>query len=105
MFLLSSVLVMVSKNLLFCFGQGHIELFQCSAEGCSRTGTNVPVISVNHRVRTNPEIKMVMPNGGAIDPGGRADPISPNILLGFAARCLLHNLYKISLQLTMKQRC
>ena len=34
MFLVSSVLVMVSKNLLFCFGQGHIELFQCSAEGC-----------------------------------------------------------------------
>ena len=33
MFLVSSVLVMVSKNLLFCFGQGHIELFQCSAEG------------------------------------------------------------------------
>ena len=33
MFLVSSVLVMVSKNLLFCFRQGHLELFQCSAEG------------------------------------------------------------------------
>lgn len=63
----------------------------------SRTGTNVTVISVIHRVRTNQEIKMVMPKGGAIDPGGRADPISPNLLLGFAARCLLHNLCKISL--------
>ena len=62
-----------------------------------RTGTNVPVISVIHRVRTNPDIKKVMPKGGGIDPGGRADPISPNLLLGFAARCLLRNLYKISL--------
>ena len=35
MFLVSSVLVMVSKNLLFCFGQNPIELFQCSAEGCA----------------------------------------------------------------------
>ena len=35
MFLVSSVLVMVSKNLLFCFRQGHLELFQCSAEGCA----------------------------------------------------------------------
>ena len=34
MFQVSSVLVMVSKNLLFCFRQGHLELFQCSAEGC-----------------------------------------------------------------------
>ena len=34
MFLVSSVLVMVSKNLLFCFRQGHLELFQYSAEGC-----------------------------------------------------------------------
>ena len=33
MFLVSSVLVMVSKNLLFCFRPGHLELFQCSAEG------------------------------------------------------------------------
>ena len=60
-----------------------------------RTGINVLVISVIHRVRTNPEIKMVMPKGGGIDPGGRADPISPNLLLGFAARCLLHNLIYI----------
>ena len=35
MFLVSSVLVMVSKNLSFCFRQGHLELFQCSAEGWS----------------------------------------------------------------------
>ena len=34
MFLVSSVLVIVSKNLLFCFRPGHLELFQCSAEGC-----------------------------------------------------------------------
>ena len=34
MFLVWSVLVMVSKNLSFCFRQGHLELFQCSAEGC-----------------------------------------------------------------------
>ena len=40
MFLVSSVLVMVSKNLLLCFGQGHIELFQCSAEGCAREVTH-----------------------------------------------------------------
>ena len=62
-----------------------------------RTGINVLVISVIHRVRTNPEVKMVMPKGGALDPGGRADPISPNLLIGFAARCSLHNLYKLSL--------
>ena len=36
MLLVSSVLVMVSKNMLFCFRQGHLELFQCSAEGCLR---------------------------------------------------------------------
>ena len=69
----------------------------------SRTVTNVPVISVIHRVRPNPEIKMVMPKGGGIDPGGRADPISPNLLIGFAARCSLHNLYKFSLT-TVKPR-
>ena len=50
-----------------------------------RTGINVLVISVIHRVRTNPEVKMVMPKGGGLDPGGRADPISPNLLIGFAA--------------------
>ena len=66
-----------------------------------RTGTNVLVISVIYRVCTNPEVKMVMPKGGGLDPGGRADLISPNLLLGFAARCLLHNLYKISLQLAL----
>ena len=63
------------------------------------TGINVLVISVIHRVRTNPEVKMVMPKGGGLDPGGRADPISPNLLIGFAARCSLHNLYKFSLAL------
>ena len=62
-----------------------------------RTGINVLVISVIHRVRTNPEVKMVMPKGGGLDPGGRADPISPNLLIGFAARCSLHNLYEFSL--------
>ena len=56
------------------------------------TGTNVLVISVIHRVRTNPEVKMVMPKGGFLDPGGRADPISPNVLASFTARRLLHNL-------------
>ena len=66
----------------------------------SGTGTNVPVISVIHRVRTSTEIKMVMPKGGGIDPGSRADPISPNLLLSFASRSLLHNLYKISLART-----
>jgi hypothetical protein len=40
---------------------------------------------------------MVMPKGGGLDPGGRADPISPNLLLGFAARCSKHNLYIFSL--------
>ena len=62
-----------------------------------RTGINVPVISVIHRVRTNPEVKMVMPKGGGLDPGGRADPISPNFLAGFAARYLLHYLFVFSL--------
>jgi len=33
-----------------------------------------------------------MTKGGGLDPGGRADPISPNLLIGFAARCSLHNL-------------
>ena len=66
-----------------------------------RTGINVLVISVIHRVRTSPEVKMVMPKGGALDPGGMADPISPNLLIGFAARCSLHNLYKFSLLYTL----
>ena len=66
----------------------------------TRTGINVLVISVIHRVRTNPEVKMVMPKGGGLDPGGRADPISPNLLIGFAARCSLHNLYKLYLTMT-----
>ena len=61
------------------------------------TGTNVLVISVIHRVHTNPEVKMVMTKGGGLDLGGRADPISLNILAGFAARCSKHNLYIYSL--------
>ena len=68
-----------------------------------RTGINVLVISVIHRVRTNPEVKMAMPKGGGLDPGGRADPISPNLLIGFAARCSLHNLYKLSLEIPIIQ--
>ena len=61
------------------------------------TRINVLVIFVIHRVRTNPEVKMAMSKGGGLDPGARADPISPNLLLGFAARCSLHSLYKFSL--------
>ena len=34
--LVSLVLVKDSKNQQFCFGRGHLELFQCSAEGCQR---------------------------------------------------------------------
>ena len=64
-----------------------------------RTGINVLVISVIHRVRTNPEVKMVMPKGGGLDPGGRADTIIPYLLAGFAARCSKHNLYIFSLLL------
>ena len=47
MFLVSSVLVMVSKNLLFCFGQGHLELFQCSAEGWLIRKQNIIVTEIN----------------------------------------------------------
>ena len=68
-----------------------------------RTGINVLVTSVIHRVRTNPEVKIVMPKGGGLDPRGRADPISPNFLIGFAARCSLQNLYKFSLLFSMKK--
>ena len=67
-----------------------------------RTGINVLGISVIHRVCTNPEVKMVMPKGGGLDPGGRADPISPNLLIGFAARCSLHNLYKFTLSRSLE---
>jgi hypothetical protein len=35
---------------------------------------------------------MAMPKEGGLDPGGRAEPIRPNLLAGFAARRLLHNL-------------
>ena len=38
-----------------------------------------------------------LPKGGCLGLGGRADPISPNLLLGFAARCSKHNLYTFSL--------
>ena len=57
--------------------------------------TNLLVISVTHRVHTNPEVKMAMSKGGGLDPWGCADPISPNLLVSFAARCLLHNLIYI----------
>ena len=36
---------------------------------------------------------MVILKEDDLDPGGRTDPISPNLLVSFAARRLLHNLY------------
>ena len=52
---------------------GHIESLYFVAINARDVGKitqrTLLVISVIHRVRTNPEIKMVMPKGVGIDPG------------------------------------
>ena len=49
------------------------------------TGTNLLVISDTHSVRTNPEVKIAIPIGVGLDPGGWANLICPNLLAGFGA--------------------